>query len=55
MRRIARGQSGVKWPQRREVKPALAIDIGSVQHIPICIILNTLCLTSHFDTRSKVL
>lgn len=22
MQRIARGQSGVKWPQRREVKPA---------------------------------
>lgn len=33
MQRITRGQSGVNWPKRREVKPALAIYVGSVQHI----------------------
>lgn len=30
MQRIVRGHSGVKWPQRREVKPPLAIYVGSV-------------------------
>lgn len=33
MQRITRDQSGVKWPKRKEVKPALAIYVGSAQHV----------------------
>lgn len=29
--------------------------IGSVRYVPICMIPNTQCLTSHFDTESIVL
>lgn len=44
MQRIAGGHSGVKWLQRREVNPALALYVDHIQCIPICMIFNGFCL-----------